>query len=102
MNMRPISLAYHTAPELDPVAAVVGDYQGPATIETYTVFYKRDGSVRCGTVIGRTPSGARLLAHVPANSDATLAFLIDGLVEPVGSAGTTMMGADGRLHWQSG
>ncbi len=82
-----------------PVAAVDGDYQGPATVETYTVFYKRDGSVRCGTVIGRTPAGARVLAHVPATSEATLAFLTGGSVEPVGSGGTTSLGSDGRLHW---
>lgn len=64
------------------------DYTGPATIETYTVHYGRDGSVKMGTVVATTPEGARTLAIVPATEEATIAFLTDGKAEPVGTAGT--------------
>ncbi len=68
------------------------DYVGPATIETYTVHYKRDGSPRMGTVVARTPSGARTLAMVPAEDEAGIAALTDGSTEPVGRGGTITRG----------
>jgi acetyl-CoA C-acetyltransferase len=78
------------------------DYAGPATIETYTVFYKRDGSVRFGTIIARTPAGKRTLARVDADDTATIAFLTDGAVEPVGGSGGIARGDDGLMHWRAG
>jgi acetyl-CoA C-acetyltransferase len=82
-----------------PVPDVDGDYEGSASIETYTVFYKRDGSVRVGTVIGRTPEGKRLLATVPADDCAMISFLTDGKAEPVGSKGRARKRDDGMLVW---
>ena len=73
--------------ERGPVPPLEEDYVGPATIETYTVHYARDGSPRLGTVVARTPEGARTLAAVPAGDAATFAFLTDGKREPVGMAG---------------
>lgn len=70
-----------------PVPSLVKDYAGPATIETYTVFYARDGSVRAGLVVARTPAGERTLAQVPAEDETMIAFLTDGAVEPVGANG---------------
>jgi acetyl-CoA C-acetyltransferase len=81
------------------VADVDGAYQGPATIETYTVFYKRDGSVRFGSIIARTAEGNRVLAKVPATDESMIAFLTDGKVEAVGSAGRISRGDDGLLLW---
>ena len=37
------------------VPALVEDYTGAATIETYTIFYGRDGAPRAGVVVARTP-----------------------------------------------
>lgn len=71
----------------DIVPALVEDYEGPATIETYTVLYRRDGGVRFGVIIGRTPDGQRLLAHVSPDDAPALAFLTDGAAEPVGARG---------------
>jgi acetyl-CoA C-acetyltransferase len=85
----------------DPVPAVVEDYEGAAIIETYTVFYRRDGSIRFGTVIGRTPEGARLLARVEAGDDKTLAMLLDRQVEPIGTNGMVHRDAEGLLHWRT-
>ncbi len=81
------------------VPDVDGEYVGPATIETYTVFYKRDGSPRVGTVIARTPAGNRLLATVPASDEAMIAFLTDSKVEPVGSKGQVVAGDNGLMRW---
>ena len=82
-----------------PVPDVDGDYEGPATIETYTVFYKRDGSVRIGTVIARTLDDKRVLASVPASDAAMIAFLTDGKVEPVGSKGRISKGNEDLMIW---
>lgn len=85
-----------------PVPEVDGEYQGIATVETYTVFYKRDGTPRVGTVIARTPDDRRVLASVPANDEAMIAFLTDGRVEPVGSKGRVVAGDNGLMRWISG
>ena len=82
-----------------PVPEIDGNYEGQATIETYTVFYKRDGSVRVGTVIARTQDDKRVLASVPASDAAMIAFLTDGKVEPVGSQGRISKGNEGLMIW---
>ncbi|MFM2257118.1 MAG: hypothetical protein RIQ28_965, partial [Pseudomonadota bacterium] len=84
-----------------PVPDVDGGYEGPATIETYTLFYKRDGSVRVGTVVGLTPEGKRLLATVPAQDEAMIDFLTNGKTEPVGSPGQVRRRDDGMLQWSA-
>jgi acetyl-CoA C-acetyltransferase len=83
------------------VPDVDGAYEGPATIETYTVFYNRDGSARVGTVIARTPDDKRVLASVPASDAAMIAFLTDGLMEPVGSTGRISKGNEGLMIWSA-
>ena len=70
-----------------PVPDLIEDYAGPATIESYTVFYGRDGAPKAGVVVARTPEGARTLAPIDVGDAAMLAFLTDGSVEPVGTAG---------------
>lgn len=84
-----------------PVPDVDAGYEGPATIETYTLFYKRDGSVRVGTVVGLTPEGKRLLATVPAQDEAMIDFLTNGKTEPVGSPGQVRRRDDGMLQWSA-
>lgn len=80
--------------------AIAEAYEGPATIETYTVFYERDGSARQGVIVARTPAGERTLAKVlPADSDG-IAFLSDGEVEPVGTPGRIEIGSEGDRVWR--
>jgi acetyl-CoA C-acetyltransferase len=69
------------------VPALVKDYAGPATIESYTVFYGRDGQSTKGVVVARTPAGERTLAKVPGDDGEMIAFLTDGQAEPVGANG---------------
>jgi len=82
-----------------PAPRVHEDYFGPATVETYTVLYDREGAPQQGAVIGRTPSGARFIAKVPAADSATIHWLTSGEQEPVGAAGTAVLGADGDTVW---
>jgi acetyl-CoA C-acetyltransferase len=77
-------------------------YEGPATIETYTIFYNRDASVRFGTIIARTPQGKRVLARVEASDADMIAFLSNGQSEPVGTSGRTAMGDAGLMMWKGG
>jgi acetyl-CoA C-acetyltransferase len=80
-----------TVPELD------RDYIGPATIETYTVFYNRDGAPRAGVVVAQTPAGARTLAHVRGEDASTIARLLSAAAEPIGTAGLIAPGEPLRL-----
>lgn len=82
----------------DPVPPLDRDYTGPATVETFTVFYRRDGSPRAGVVVARTDAGARTLAHVAGDDVATLARLTSPDGTPVGASGTIANAADGRLR----
>ena len=81
-------------PELD------RDYTGPARVETYTAFYRRDGSPRVGTVVALTPKGKRTLASVPASDEATIAALTDGTEEPVGRSGRITKRGDALAVWR--
>ncbi|WEK44431.1 MAG: acetyl-CoA acetyltransferase [Candidatus Sphingomonas colombiensis] len=81
------------------VPELIKDYAGPAEIETYTVFYARDGQPKSGVVVARLPDGNRTLAHVPGEDAATIAFLTDGAVEPVGTNGAVIASGD-LMAWR--
>jgi acetyl-CoA C-acetyltransferase len=82
-----------------PAPPVQEDYLGPATVETYTVLYDREGSAQHGAIIGRAPNGARFIAKVPAADRAAIHWLTSGEQEPVGMPGTAVKGADGDTWW---
>ncbi|MCW1382930.1 acetyl-CoA acetyltransferase [Novosphingobium sp. KCTC 2891] len=86
--------------ERGPVPEVTEDYAGPATIETWTVIHKPDGSVQNGAVIARTPEGKRLIASVPADDTATIAVLTDMERNAVGRSGTVSKDAEGKMIWR--
>ena len=83
----------------DVVPPIVEAYDGPATIETFTLFYRRDGSIRFGTVIARTPEGVRLLARVNASDGPSLDCLLNYEAEAVGTGGIVRSDSEGLLHW---
>ncbi len=85
--------ARETVPELEK------DYVGAGNVETYTVFYGRDGSPKGGVVVARTPNGDRTLAHVDATDGAMVEFLTSGKEEPVGTSGSVVADAGGRRIW---
>jgi acetyl-CoA C-acetyltransferase len=82
-----------------PVPPLREHYEGPCTIETFSVSYSRKGAPDRGVVIGRTPEGARFLARVSDADSRTLPFLIDGRREPIGHAGYARDGQDGLIHF---
>jgi acetyl-CoA C-acetyltransferase len=75
------------------------DYLGPATIETYTVIYERDGSPRHGVIVGRGAPGERFLVKVPPADKAAIDWLTRGEKEPIGSAGIVTTGQNGERVW---
>ena len=76
------------------------DHVGPATLETHTVIYERDGAPRHGAVIARAPDGGRLLARVSPDDRDTLAVLTDLDLTAVGREGVVTRNADGIPHWK--
>ena len=78
------------------------DYTGPATIESYTVHYDRDGSARSGVIVAKTPDGSRTLASVPGADAGTIAFLTDGKREPVGAGGVIRREGGELAIWHRG
>ncbi|MFS2110834.1 acetyl-CoA acetyltransferase [Sphingomonas sp. Sphisp140] len=71
-----------------PVPELVEPEPGPATLESATILYQRDGSVDRGVVVLRTLDGARTLATVPAEDRETLALIAGDARFPVGLIGT--------------
>jgi acetyl-CoA C-acetyltransferase len=84
----------------DPVPALLEDYVGLASIETYTVFYDRAGAPTFGVVIARAPSGGRLICRVSGDDTETIALLTSAEREPVGVQGKAAMDADGLTIWR--
>jgi acetyl-CoA C-acetyltransferase len=78
---------------------LIDEYVGPASVETHTVVYDRDGSPAFGTVIARTPEDARLMARVMPNDGAGIAALTDRDHSPVGAAGEVRPATDGLLQF---
>lgn len=91
---------YQTEAELarPPIPAIGDDFEGPVTLETYTVFYDRSGAPTHGVVLARAPDRTRVVAKVDSAERAAIAFLTDGHSEPVGSLGTTERRGD-TLFW---
>jgi acetyl-CoA C-acetyltransferase len=74
--------------------------EGSFPIETYTVFYDRNGDLRLGVVLSRSDKGERIIAMVDGDDAASLAFLTDGKVEPVGMIGHNRRSGD-KLMWSA-
>lgn len=76
------------------------DHEGPATLETHTVLYGRDGAPKHGVVIARTPLGGRVLARVDPGERATIAVLTDFERTAIGREGLVTRTGDGVPHWK--
>ena len=74
--------------------------EGDFAVETYTVFYDRDGAPRHGVVLSHGPDGERIIARVDADDARSLAFLTDGKAEPVGKVGHNRRSGD-SLVWSA-
>lgn len=103
---KPLPTDYSVQAEADrergPVPPLAEKYSGPATIETYTVIYGRDGTPIQGIVIALTPAGERVMARVPALDEASLALLLSTAKSAVGEAGHVRTDAFGKPVWEAG
>ncbi|EDU50753.1 acetyl-CoA acetyltransferase [Pyrenophora tritici-repentis Pt-1C-BFP] len=71
-----------------PVPQILGDAEGEAVVETYTVEFGRDGTPLRGFVVGRVKEGGeRFLAN--HGDEATLKIMAGGKGEIVGKSGFT-------------
>jgi acetyl-CoA C-acetyltransferase len=77
-----------------PVPPLDEAYEGPATIETYTVRFGREGEPQDGIVILKTPEGTRCMAQVPADDPVTIAALLSRDHSAVGRRGRVHAGRD--------
>src|SRR5690606_12195358 len=70
---------HHDAPQAAVDAApgreVVGDHEGPATVEAYTVMHSRDGAPERALVAVLTPDGRR--AWATSEDPAVMAAMVD-------------------------
>lgn len=102
----PLALEYSVQDEADrtraEVPALVEDYQGPATVETFTVQYARDGKPLHGIVIGRTPANERVMAKVMADDGASMELLLSTARTAVGSTGHVRIDTFGLPVWEAG
>ena len=82
-----------------PVPALALDYAGPATIETFSIVYDRDGAPSHGSIIGRTPAHARVFARIAVADNGLLDRLRDPDRSPVGTPGRVTVADDGFQAW---
>ncbi|WP_116807378.1 acetyl-CoA acetyltransferase [Steroidobacter cummioxidans] len=82
-----------------PVPELIGDHNGPAAVETFTVVYGRGSDPEFGTVLARTAEGRRLMARVAPTDSSSLQVLTSLSTTPVGRVGQVTRGADHLLYW---
>lgn len=80
-------LSVQAASRNDRVPPLVEAYDGPATLETFTVLYERSGEPKHGVVVTLTPDGYRVMAEVPADDTWTLELLTGLDKSPIGRQG---------------
>jgi len=84
------------------VPALVEGYQGPASIETYTVLYARDGEPLYGIVVLRTEDGRRTMAKVAADDVESMALLLSTAQNAIGTQGHVRIDSFGHPVWEAG
>jgi acetyl-CoA acetyltransferase len=72
--------------------------EGPASLETFTAIYDREGGISHGVVIARMQTGERVLARVPAEAQDDITRLTDLRQTPISAAGRITQ-RDDALHW---
>lgn len=75
-------------------------YEGPGTIETYTIPYDRKGEPRFATVIGLSPAGKRFVAHVPKDDRDVLDLLTCKQGDPIGTRGSVVRAGEMNI-WRA-
>lgn len=84
----------------EPAPLLLDIYSGEAEIDTYTVFYDREGAAKSGVIVASTAAGERVLAYVSGEDAELIGFLTNGAREPVGAVGQISTDAEGVNHWR--
>ncbi|MBU6266604.1 MAG: acetyl-CoA acetyltransferase [Sphingomonadales bacterium] len=79
------------------VPAVTDDYEGPAMLESWTVFHDRAGLPDRAVVLARNEAGDRIVARIDGD-EPIIAAMLAGAIEPVGRRGCTRRQGE-YLHW---
>ncbi|ANP47650.1 acetyl-CoA acetyltransferase [Candidatus Viadribacter manganicus] len=79
---------------------LIETYSGEATLETYTIFYDREGAPKSGVIVARTANDERTLTFAGRDDTQLITFLTDGAREPVGVSGQITTDAEGLNHWR--
>lgn len=80
------------------VPEMLGEYSGPATLETYTILFDRKGAPKHGVVIARIDAGSRAIALVPPSDAAAIERLMEAAADMHGAQGMLAV-HDGRNIW---
>ena len=102
----PLALAFSVQNQADEkrgVAPVLDEgYAGPATIETYTIQYGRDGTPIQGIVVVLSPDGFRTMARVLADDASSMSLLMSMDKSAIGSNGLVRIDTFGKPVWEAG
>ena len=85
-----------------PVPELVETYEGPASVETCTVIYARDGLPLHGVMVGLTGDGRRVMAKVAADDERSMALLLSSDASAVGMRGYVRIDPFGLPVWEAG
>jgi acetyl-CoA C-acetyltransferase len=100
----PLAMSYDVQPQAEALRRLVPrfapDFEGIATLETFTVLFGREGGQRRGVAIARPDPGTRLIARIPAQDGEAITRLMNSKVNPIGAAGRTTLDSDGILQWR--
>ncbi len=90
-------------PQLDAaygaVPPLLEQYEGPCTLESYTVTYTAKGEPNLGIVLVRTPDGARSIARVADAQGEAMQRLLDTANPVIGLQGVLYDRGDGLNHF---
>ena len=82
-----------------PIPPVTDEYEGPAIVETWTVFHDRKGVPTHAVILARNPAGERIVSRIDGEQEATINRLTSGEFQPIGLSGLSQRRGD-MLHWQ--
>ncbi|MGB7373958.1 acetyl-CoA acetyltransferase [Pontixanthobacter sp.] len=80
------------------VPNMIGEYSGPATLETYTIVFDRNGAPKHGVVIARIDAATRAIAIVPSGDSDAIGRLREASADVHGAKGT-LTARGGRNIW---
>jgi hypothetical protein len=82
-----------------PGPRLLEDYEGTASIETFTIVYDRSGLPQHAPIVARTPAGDRVVARVAGDDRQVIDSLSGRGGDPIGTSGRIARGPDALLHF---